>query len=136
MPPETNSAPCDGPRNWLRVAFTVLLVAIACKATASTASIAVSENQIGVTPTYIGYNMGHYLPGSNTSAWVDYSNVNAFRVWLSFSDYEPTDDISPLGDGVTSLATFNARKSLLRANPTNPSYINFSKFDNRFKNYV
>ena len=136
VPPETNSAPCDGPRNWLRVAFTVLLVAIACKATASTASIAVSENQIGVTPTYIGYNMGHYLPGSNTSAWVDYSNVNAFRVWLSSSDYEPTDDISPLGDGVTSLATFNARKSLLRANPTNPSYINFSKFDNRFKNYV
>ena len=98
--------------------------------------VAVSETQIGVTPTYIGYNMGHYLPGSNTSGWVDYSDVNAFRVWLSPGDYEPTDDISPSGDGVTDLASFNARKALLRSNPTNPSYINFSKFDNHFKNDV
>ena len=89
-----------------------------------------------MTPAYIGYSMGHYLPGSNTSGWVDYSDVNGFRVWLSPSDYEPTDDVSPFGDGVSSLATFNIAKSTVRANPTNPSLINFAKFDNRFKNYV
>ena len=76
------------------------------------------------------------MPGSNTSAWVDYSDVNAFRVWLSPGDYEPTDDIAPFGDGVTDMASFNTRKALLRADPTNPAYINFSAFDNRFKNFV
>ncbi len=123
-------------RHWWIVAFLLAFSILSQRAAAAPALITVTQTQIGVTPMYIGYNMGHYLPGSNTSAWVDYSGVNAFRVWLSAGDYEPTDDISPLGDGVTSLATFNARKALLRADPTNPLYINFSKFDNRFKNYV
>jgi hypothetical protein len=114
----------------------IALAALARHAIASTATVNVSQTQIGVTPQYIGYNMGHYLPGSNTSAWVDYSDVNAFRVWLSPGDYEPTDDIAPFGDGVTDMASFNARKALLRADPTNPAYINFSAFDNRFKTFV
>jgi hypothetical protein len=113
-----------------------LIVVVTRLATASTATITVSSAQIGVTPQYIGYNMGHYLPGSNTSAWVDYSGVNGFRVWLSPGDYEPTDDIAPFGDGVTDFASFNSRKALLRSNPTSPVYIDFSKFDNRFKNFV
>jgi hypothetical protein len=114
----------------------VLIVVVTRLATASTATITVSSAQIGVTPQYIGYNMGHYLPGSNTSAWVDYSGVNGFRVWLSPGDYEPTDDIAPFGDGVTDLASFNSRKALLRSNPTSPAYIDFSRFDNRFDNFV
>ncbi len=109
----------------------------ACReAEASTAAINMTQSQVGVTPQFIGYSMGHYLPGSNTSAWVDYSDVNAFRVWLSPADYEPTDDIAPFGDGVTDLASFNARKAALRVNPNNPSYINFAAFDNQFKSHV
>lgn len=112
------------------------LAVFAPESLASTASIVLTQSQIGVTPQYIGYSEGHYLPGSNTSAWVDYSNVNSVRVWLSAGDMEPTDDIAPLGDGVTDLNSFNARKTLLRANPTNPAYINFAQFDDRFKNHV
>ena len=112
------------------------LLLISSSVEASTGAIAVTQTEAGKTPTYIGYNMGHYLPGSNTSAWVDYSDVNAFRVWTSPGDYEPTDDIAPFGDGVSTLSQFNARKNALRADPTNPSYIDFSKFDSRFKTFI
>lgn len=119
----------------LAAAFGTALT-MAPHAWASTAAINVSTTQAGVTPQYLGYNMGHYLPGSNTSAWVDYSGVNAFRVWTSPSDYEPTDDVAPFGDGVSDLPSFNARKSALRADPQNPAYIDFSKFDDHFTNDV
>jgi hypothetical protein len=130
---------------WLRPTFrldrlasiaAVALAIFAHDSLASTASIVLTQAQIGVTPQFAGYSEGHYLPGSNTSAWVDYSNVNAFRVWLSASDMEPTDDIAPFGDGITDLNSFNARKALLRTYPTNPAYINFAQFDDRFKNHV
>ena len=117
-------------------AAAAILATFTLRSAASTGTIVVSQNQIGVTPQYIGYNMGHYLPGSNTAAWVDYSGVNAFRVWASPGDYEPSDDIAPFGDGVSDLTSFNSRKAALRADPTNPSYINFAKFDNQFKNHV
>lgn len=100
------------------------------------AGIAISDAAIGKTPQLIGYNMGHYLPGSNTSSWVDYSGVNAFRVWSSSGYYEPSDDLPPWGDGVTSLSTFNARKAALRANPESTAYINWPAFESRFATYI
>lgn len=79
--------PANAPRpmwHWSRfamvAAFALAALALTRDAASSTATVNVSQTQIGVTPQYIGYNMGHYLPGSNTSAWVDYSDVNAFRV--------------------------------------------------------
>src|SRR4051794_665147 len=60
---------------------------------ASTASVSVSNTSLGVTPQLLGYNMGHYMPNSNTSAWLKYSNANAFRYWAASDDYEPTDDL-------------------------------------------
>ena len=125
------------PAGWLLAFVIAARLTIDCGAAiGSTGAIDVSATQAGVTPLYLGYNMGHYLPGSNTSAWVDYSGVNAFRVWTSPGVYEPTDDIAPFGDFVFDLPSFNARKSALRANPENPSYIDFSKFDDHFKNDV
>jgi hypothetical protein len=99
---------------------------------AGTSTLTLSSTPVGKSLNYVGYNMAHYMPGSNTSAWVEYSNVNAFRVWASSSYYEPRpstgglrDDLGPWGDGVTSLSTFNARKTALRADPLNPTYINW-----------
>ena len=83
-PRNTNGEPSRTRHSrWLYrcVAFASLVVG-GRDAAAVTVLVAVSDTQIGVTPTYIGYNMGHYLPGNNTSGWVDYSDVNAFRVWL------------------------------------------------------
>lgn len=77
---------------WINLVIAVALASTAQVAAAGTATINVTQSQVGVTPQYISYNMRHYLPGSNTSAWVDHSGINAFRVWLSPGDCEPTDD--------------------------------------------
>ncbi|HEX8524418.1 MAG TPA: DNRLRE domain-containing protein [Tepidisphaeraceae bacterium] len=100
------------------------------------ATITATNAQVGVTPRFMGYNMGHYMPGSNTSAWTQYSGINAFRYWASPGDYEPTDDAAPFGDGVTSLTTFDNRKNLLRAdlrgNPASNTYVNWTYFNTKF----
>ncbi len=108
---------------------------------AGTATVNVSSTPVGKTLRHVGYNMGHYLPGSNTSAWVDYSGVNAFRVWAASSEYEVAhgagtmrDDLDPWGDGVSSLTSFNDRKAALRGDPLNPSFIDWSEFNNLFEN--
>ena len=118
-----------------------LAVAMAAEATLGAtvaASVTVQNTPVGVTPRYIGYNMGHYLPNSNTSAWLEYSGVNAFRFWAASNDYETTtgDDLAPYGDGVTTLQQFDARKAALRADPENPTYINWPQFDARFETKV
>ncbi len=106
---------------------------------ASAADLTVSNTVIGKTPAYIGFNMGHFLPGSNTAAWVQYSGANGYRVWASASYYEPKDDAGPYGDGVTNFAQFDARKTALRANPFGTDsngvpYVNWTAFQNNWSN--
>ena len=40
---------------------------------AATARVDLTTEVVGQTPRYIGYNHGHYMRGSNTSAWVSRS---------------------------------------------------------------
>jgi hypothetical protein len=115
----------------------VLCFAPACLAAATTtATVTVTPDIVGTGPLYLGYNQGHFMPGSNTAAWVKRAGINCFRIWASPSFYEPSDDLAPWGDGVTSLASFNARKAALRANPENTSYINWPVWNNLFENAV
>src|SRR5687768_13694203 len=88
-------------------------------AATTTTNVTLTNSPVGVTPRYIGYNMGHYMPGSNTSAWLEYSGVNAYRFWAASSDYESTtgDDLAPYGDNVVTLDDFDNRKAALRATP-------------------
>lgn len=87
----------------------------------------------GVTPRFLGFNNGHFRSTSNTTAWVDYSGINAMRVWAAANDYENPDDRAPFGDGVASLADFDARKVALRAdlmvNPDSTAYINWPAYN-------
>jgi hypothetical protein len=77
----------------------------------------------------VGYNLGHYLSGSNVSDWFRYSEVNAARMFISVSDIEPIDDIPPVGDNVTDLNSFNSRKTLLRQTGlANNTYVNWNYF--------
>src|SRR5262245_20133293 len=118
--------------------LSLLLTAFAfCTANifAATATVDVLNEVAGKTPKYIGYNYGHYMPGSNTSAWIERSKVNCFRVWAGPTYYEPNDDAAPWGDGVTNSTTFEARKAALRNDPLNPSYINWNEFNWRFETY-
>lgn len=56
------------------------------------------------------------------------------RIFTSTPRIEPEDDIAPFGDGVTSQSQFLARRDALRADPLNPTYINFSAFEDTYRN--
>ncbi len=81
------------------------------------------------TPSIIGYNHGYFTNGGNARAWWDYAGVNGVRIFISPAKTEPVDDIALRGDGVSSDATFESRKALLRADPLNATYINWSNFE-------
>ena len=64
-------------------------------------TITVVDHTVGTTPVRLGYNLGHFMPGTNAADWFRYSGVDAARVFISVSDSEPIDDLAPVGDGVT-----------------------------------
>src|SRR5256885_16527164 len=97
------------------------------------ATITVSTNRLGVTPSILAYNAGHFVPGSNTKDWWHYSGTTGARVFITPSNIEPGDDIPGWGDGVTDAASFVSRKNALRANPLNTSYINWPYFTNNLE---
>ncbi len=99
------------------------------------ATITVENTVAGTTPPVLGYNLGHFMVGSNTADWWRYSGVKAARVFISPSEIESSDDIDGIGDGVSSQTTFNSRRQALRANAADPgqaldnSYINWDVFN-------
>jgi hypothetical protein len=106
------------------------------------ATIAVQATVAGQTPDTLGYNLGHYMPGTNAADWWNYGGIKAARAFISPSDIEPSDDIPGTGDGVTDQASFFNRRSALRDNAANPSvplnnsYINWPAFRDRYGNAV
>ena len=84
------------------------------------------------TPEIVGANGGHFSPQTNSMDWWRYMGASSVRLFISAADIEKSDDIAPEGDGVTSIATFNARKAALRAAPNSNfvpnSYINWNTF--------
>jgi hypothetical protein len=101
---------------------------------AHAATLTGQTNQLGSTPVLLGYNSGHFYPGSNTREWWRYSGVTGARVFISPSNIEPSDDLAPVGDGVNSQATFLARRAAIRTNQFNSAYINWSVFTNNYQN--
>ncbi|MEY3175610.1 MAG: hypothetical protein RLZZ436_3524, partial [Planctomycetota bacterium] len=104
------------------------------------AVVTIQSAATGKTPDATGYNLGHFMPGTNAADWFSYSGVRAARAFISPSDIEPSDDIAGTGDGVVDQATFMARRSALRANAANPSvpldnnFINWPAFRDRYAN--
>lgn len=111
----------------------VLALAIPMMA-ADAATLTVQTNRLGPTPELLAYNSGHFFPGSNTRDWWRYAGVNGVRIFLSPSSIEPSDDLPPVGDGVTSQAGFLNRRAALRADPLNTSFINWPVFLNNYEN--
>ncbi|MFZ9937281.1 MAG: DUF7594 domain-containing protein [Luteolibacter sp.] len=105
-------------------------------------TITVLNSQTGTTPSRLGYNLGHFMPDSNAADWFRYSGVNAARIFMSVSQMEPSDDIPPVGDGVTSEAGFFARRALLRANAASTTetlsntYVKWSVFTGNFADVI
>lgn len=98
----------------------------------SAATITVTTNRLGVTPSILAYNAGHFVPGSNTKDWWRYSQTTGARVFLTPRLIEPGDDIAGRGDGVTDAASFLSRRAALRSNPLNTNYINWPYFTNNY----
>jgi hypothetical protein len=97
-------------------------------------TVTLSATVAGKTPEIVGYNSGHFMAGSNTADWWRFSNVNGARVWPTPTTVEASDDNSWWGDGVDSQTAFVNRRDLLRQNPLNTSYINWTYFENRYAN--
>lgn len=111
-----------------------LLVVGALVASAQAATLTVQTNVLGPTPTLIGCNSGHFHPGSNTTDWWRYSGMNGARLFIGPASIEPVDDLPPHGDGVASEADFLTRRAAVRANPLEPSLINWPYFLSRYEN--
>ncbi len=113
---------------------TLLLSLLAGAANLSAGVLTVDSANASGNPDIVGYNVGHFVAGSNTHDWWRYSGVNGARMFLSPSNIEPVDDIPGTGDGVTDQASFLSRRSALRADPLNTSFIDWPDFENRYQN--
>lgn len=96
------------------------------------ADVTLSNTVVGNTPETVGYNVAHFMPGSNTESWWQYAGVNGARLWSSPAIVEPNDDNGIWGDGVVDESTFLARRSSLRNDPLNTSFINWPVFENNY----
>lgn len=90
------------------------------------AVITVSNKVVGKTMKYVGYNQGYYVPGSNVSGWVEYSNVNAFRIWATLNSFVPQTAVQ-VDNTIASAEEFDKRKAELRQNPESNKYIRWNE---------
>ena len=111
----------------------IILALLAFPPRLAAATVTVRTDVLGSTPGLLAYNSGHFVPGSNTRDWWRYAGVSGARVFLTASLIEATDDIPGTGDGVTDQAGFLSRRAALRADPLNPSYINWAYLTNRYR---
>ncbi len=61
----------------------------------------------------VGFNTGHFMPGGNTAAWLEYSGVNAVRFFASLTIWCP-DAAFDDGAGVETIDDFDVRTEQLR----------------------
>ncbi|HLT61563.1 MAG TPA: twin-arginine translocation signal domain-containing protein [Microlunatus sp.] len=81
----------------------------------------------------VGYNTGHFMPGGNTTAWVEYSAVNAVRFFASLSIWCPDDAFDP-GDGIETVEDFDVRKEQLRRDSA--AFIDWSRLRRVWSTHV
>ena len=89
-------------------------------------TITASNKIAGNSMKYVGYNQGYYVPGSNASAWIEYSGINSLRVWTTLNSYVPLSAVQ-VDSGLTSVDEFDKRKEELRSNPEKNKYIKWDE---------
>jgi hypothetical protein len=93
-------------------------------ASAHTTTITVTKEVAGKSMQFVGYNQGFYIPGSNVSGWLEYSNVNSLRVWAALNSFVPASAVQ-VDTAMSSLQVFEERKNRLRKTPEGNEYINW-----------
>jgi len=114
--------------------FTALIFLLAAKISAAT--LTVQTNVLGPTPAILGYNLGHFYPGSNTRDWWRYAGVNGARVFISPSQIESAGTVAAAAGlvGVSNQASFLACRAAMHTNQFNPNYIPWSSITNNYNN--
>ncbi|GAA4984889.1 DNRLRE domain-containing protein [Actinopolymorpha pittospori] len=102
---------------------------------AGAVGVVVQNESAGRGMPLVGYNTGHYMPGSNTSAWLEYSRVNAVRFFASFTQWAP-DEAFDGGAGIESVQDFDARKAQLRSDPERSPFLRWDILEDLFENQV
>lgn len=87
--------------------------------------VTVGKDVVGNSMKYVAYNQGYYMPGSNVSGWLEYSNVNSLRVWTSMSDYVPEETVWNKKD-MSTLEQFETYKQELRNSPEKNHFIQWT----------
>ncbi len=87
-------------------------------------TITVGNEVVGKSLKYVGYNQGYYMPGSNTSGWVEYSNTNSMRVWTTLNSFVPEKAVQ-VDKELASVTAFDQRKMEIRSSPESNKYINW-----------
>ncbi|NYH91456.1 hypothetical protein [Actinopolymorpha rutila] len=101
----------------------------------SGAEVVVRNDSVGRGMSLVGYNTGHYLPGSNTSAWVAYSRINAARFFASFTEWAP-DEAFDDGSGIATVGDFDARRAELRTDPEGNAFIRWDLLEDLFEHHT
>ncbi len=76
----------------------------------------IRPESMGRTMRYVGYNQGYFMPGSNVSAWLEYSRVNAVRLWMPLDFLVPETAVDA-ASRPENLEAFELLKKQLRHNP-------------------
>lgn len=90
--------------------------------------VRIGKETTGRTMKYIGYNQGYFVPGSNVTAWLEYSGVNAVRLWADLRTYvhpEWVDNKSIVKDP----DEFDRLKRIFRDNPLNENLVRWDSID-------
>ncbi|KAB1913178.1 DUF2125 domain-containing protein [Micromonospora sp. AMSO31t] len=98
-------------------------------------SVVVSTAPAGRGMPLVGYNTGHFMPGSNTSAWLAYSRVNAVRFFASFEDWCPDEAFDP-GAGIADIDAFDVAKDELRRSPEQNRFLDWALLREVFEHHV
>ena len=75
------------------------------------------------------------MPGSNTSAWLAYSRVNAARFFASFTEWAP-DEAFDDGAGIATVDDFDARRAELRADPEGNAFVRWDLLEDLFEHHT
>jgi hypothetical protein len=92
-------------------------------------TLTVQAKKTGNTPAIMGYNLGTFMPGSNTPDWWRYSGVNSARMFLGPSNFSTMSS-----NNVATQSAFLSARTALRANPLSSTYYNWTDIETRFEN--
>lgn len=84
--------------------------------------IMVDKDTVGTSMHFVGYNQGYYMPGSNISDWMEWSEANSMRLWTDLRSYSKESWL-PWDGKISGPEDFELHKSKLREDPESGEYI-------------